>query len=172
MTTKIVPCTLSDLAALQQVSRRTFTETFGDANTPEDLAAYLATAYSTQQLTQELTQPTTTFDFIQVAGQVAGYLKLNWDASQSEHRGSHSLEIERIYILPAYKRQGLGKALYQHAVARARRLHKTTIWLGVWEHNQPARKFYERMGFQQIGDHVFQLGSDAQRDLILQTTLV
>ncbi|WP_061777055.1 GNAT family N-acetyltransferase [Levilactobacillus senmaizukei] len=172
MTTQIVPCTLGDLATLQRVSRQTFADTFGEANTPEDLAAYLDTAYSSQQLTKELTQATTTFDFILVDGQVAGYLKLNWDASQSEPCGNQSLEIERIYILPAYKRQGLGRTLYQHAVERAQRLHKTTIWLGVWEHNRPARKFYERMGFQQIGDHVFQLGSDAQRDLILQTTLV
>ncbi|WP_143461779.1 GNAT family N-acetyltransferase [Levilactobacillus enshiensis] len=172
MTGKIKTCTLQDLKTLQQVSRTTFTDTFGAANTPADLAEYLDTAYSDAQLTQEMQQPTAQFAFILVAGQVAGYLKLNWGASQSEHRGEATLEIERIYILPEFKRQGLGRQFYDYAVATAKQLNCRTIWLGVWEHNQPAQKFYHRLGFHPVGDHVFQLGEDAQRDLILEKTLV
>ncbi|WP_203640874.1 GNAT family N-acetyltransferase [Levilactobacillus andaensis] len=172
MTGKIELCTLADLKTLQQVSRATFADTFGAANTPTDLAEYLDTAYSDAQLTQEMQQPTTRFEFILVDDQVAGYLKLNWGASQSERRGPATLEIERIYILPAFKRQGLGRQFYDDAVATAKQLGCRTIWLGVWEHNEPAQKFYQRMGFQQVGDHVFQLGTDAQRDLILEKTLV
>lgn len=172
MTGIIKPCTEAEILQLQSVCRQTFTDTFGAANTPADLAAYLDTAYNPQQLLSELRQPTTTYELMWVGTQVAGYLKLNWGPTQSEPRGNQTLEIERIYILPAFKRQGLGQQFYQHAVDRARALGLTSVWLGVWEHNAAARKFYQAMGFTQVGDHVFQLGSDRQRDLILTKTLV
>ncbi len=41
------------------------------------------------------------------------------------------------------------------------------LWLGVWEHNPRAVAFYRKKGFRVVGDHVFQLGSDPQRDLIM-----
>ncbi|AYM02709.1 GNAT family N-acetyltransferase [Levilactobacillus brevis] len=172
MTGKIKACTPAEVGQLQAVCRQTFTATFGADNTAADLAAYLDTAYNQPQLLQEMRQPTTTYDLMWVDGQVAGYLKLNWGPTQSEQRGNSALEIERIYILPAFKRQGLGRQFYQHAVAQAQSLGLTSIWLGVWEHNPAAQRFYQAMGFQQVGDHVFQLGSDQQRDLILAKTLV
>jgi ribosomal protein S18 acetylase RimI-like enzyme len=44
-------------------------------------------------------------------------------------------------------------------------------WLGVWEKNPRAISFYEKSGFAVVGDHVFVLGSDAQRDLVLAKRL-
>ena len=41
------------------------------------------------------------------------------------------------------------------------------LWLGVWEHNPRAIAFYRKYGFREVGEHVFQLGRDPQRDLIL-----
>ncbi|MGX6428872.1 GNAT family N-acetyltransferase [Levilactobacillus yonginensis] len=172
MTGKIKQCTVADLKQLQAISRTTFTDTYGAVNTPADLEEYLEEAYNDDQLLAELRQPTTQFDFIYVENALAGYLKLNWGPTQSEHYGDDLLEIERIYILPAFKRQGLGQQFYQHAIATAQKLGKQAVWLGVWEHNPAAQKFYQQMGFEQIGDHRFQLGSDPQRDLILRKTLV
>jgi len=42
-----------------------------------------------------------------------------------------------------------------------------TVWLGVWENNARALSFYRRWGFEVVGEHVFQLGADSQRDLIM-----
>ncbi|WP_204121068.1 MULTISPECIES: GNAT family N-acetyltransferase [Levilactobacillus] len=172
MTGKIKLCTPDDVKALQAVSRATFADTFGAVNTPADLAKYLDDSYNEPQLLQEMQQPTSQFSFILVDDQVAGYVKLNWGPTQSEEQGDGNLEVERIYILPEFKRQGLGKQLYQYAVEKAQSLKLVAIWLGVWENNTSAQKFYEAMGFKEIGDHVFQLGTSRQRDLILQKTLV
>ncbi|MHA3067245.1 GNAT family N-acetyltransferase [Lacticaseibacillus saniviri] len=171
MQTIIKPVTLADLATLQAISRETFSDTFGADNTPTDLAQYLNQAYGDPQLTKELTTPGTTFYFIEREGQLAGYLKVNVGEAQSEKMGQEALEIERIYIKTSFKRQGLGSKLYQFALELAQEQHKQYIWLGVWEHNVPALKFYRQLGFVQIGDHVFQLGADQQRDLLMRKTL-
>lgn len=156
---------------LQKISRKTFQDTFGSNNTGSDMEAYLDHAYGREQLLGELTEPNSLFYFAYQNAEVVGYLKLNIDEVQTEKIGPASLEIERIYVLPEYKRQGIGSQLYQVALEAAEKKQKSKIWLGVWENNEPALKFYCKLGFKQIGDHVFQLGSDAQRDLIMQKEL-
>jgi ribosomal protein S18 acetylase RimI-like enzyme len=42
-----------------------------------------------------------------------------------------------------------------------------TVWLGVWEMNPRAISFYAKCGFTVVGEHVFVLGGDPQRDLVL-----
>jgi len=42
------------------------------------------------------------------------------------------------------------------------------IWLGVWERNGRAQAFYRKWNFRAVGQHVFQLGSDPQRDILMQ----
>lgn len=165
------PVTKADLPQLQKISRATFSATFGAENTPADLNTYLATTYNQARLAQELANPATDFQFIFYQKQLAGYLKLNTGTAQTEPMGPASLEIERIYLSQAFKRLGLGTKLVQYALHRASQQHKQTVWLGVWEHNLPARQFYQRLGFQRFGAHQFQLGADLQHDLLLKKTL-
>jgi ribosomal protein S18 acetylase RimI-like enzyme len=40
-------------------------------------------------------------------------------------------------------------------------------WLGVWEHNPRAIAFYRKSGFVEVGDHVFPVGRDPQRDVVM-----
>jgi len=41
----------------------------------------------------------------------------------------------------------------------------------VWENNHRAQKFYGTWEFRKIGTHVFQLGGDAQTDLLMERLL-
>ena len=40
-------------------------------------------------------------------------------------------------------------------------------WLGVWERNLRATAFFRKFNFEEVGDHIFSVGSDPQRDIIL-----
>lgn len=171
MTTKLTECTLDDLHELQTISIVTFTETFKDQNSPEHLKAYLDEAYDLDKLKKELKNPSSRFYFIYVDQQVAGYLKLNTDAAQTEPMGADSLEVERIYVKKAFQRYGLGKQLLNKAFEMAVEQSKKRIWLGVWEENANAIAFYRKKGFVQTGTHSFYMGDDEQVDLIMVNTL-
>lgn len=171
MTTKLTECTLDDLHELQTISIVTFTETFKDQNSPEHLKAYLDEAYDLDKLKKELKNPSSRFYFIYVDQQVAGYLKLNTDAAQTEPMGADSLEVERIYVKKAFQRYGLGKQLLNKAFEMAVEQNKKRIWLGVWEENANAIAFYRKKGFVQTGSHSFYMGDDEQVDLIMVNTL-
>ena len=98
-------------------------------------------------------------------------MKFNVDAALTEEMGADSLEVERIYIRPAFKRRGLGKYLIDKAIEIARAQGKQLIWLGVWEHNVNAIAFYEKMGFVRTGAHSFFMGEDEQTDFIMTKKL-
>ena len=53
----------------------------------------------------------------------------------------------------------------------AREKDRDVMWLGVWEYNPRAQRFYEKNGFRIVGSHVFVLGEDPQTDLLMQREL-
>lgn len=167
MTIEIKSCTVAELPLLKEISIETFTDTFGAQNTPEDLAEYLATAYADEKLTEEINTPDSHFYLLFKDDELAGYLKLNTEAAQTESVAENALEVERIYIRSSFKRQGLGRKLIELAIEIAEKDKRDNIWLGVWEHNENAIKFYEKMGFEVVGQHDFVLGDDVQTDLVM-----
>ncbi|WP_123042512.1 GNAT family N-acetyltransferase [Cohnella candidum] len=171
MTLEIRKCTLEDLGALQEVSVETFNDTFKDQNSPENMKSYLDKAFNLEQLEKELSNNDSEFYFIYSNGQIAGYLKVNINDAQSERMGRDSLEIERIYIRRAFQKQGLGKHFYLKAIERAKEQNKEKIWLGVWEKNESAIAFYEKMEFVRTGAHSFYMGDEEQTDFIMTRTL-
>ena len=56
------------------------------------------------------------------------------------------------------------------AIAKAK--NRDYIWLGVWERNFKAIKFYERFGFKKFGEHEFVLGDDVQTDWLMALELI
>ncbi len=157
-----------DVVALQRVAEATFRETFAEENTTEDLEAYAAQRLSAKQLTDELANPNSVFVFAERHGVPLGYLKLNKGTAQTEDRGPSAVELERIYVLRKAQGGGIGAQLLTWALAWAEAQGASELWLGVWEHNHLALKFYAQHGFEPVGSHVFMLGDDAQTDLILR----
>lgn len=164
-------CSMEDLPILQEVSIETFSDTFKDQNSPENMKAYLEKAYDTKKLDMELSNTSSQFFFIYLKEELAGYLKVNTDDAQSEEMDDESLEIERIYVRSKFQKQGLGKFLMNKAIEIAAELNKKVIWLGVWEKNQNAIAFYSKNGFVKTGAHSFYMGDEEQVDYILAKTL-
>lgn len=172
MTVNIKKCTFEDLHKLQEIGAETFNETFKDQNSSENMKAYLESAFNIKQLEKELTNPLSQFFFVYFNHEIAGYLKVNTDEAQSESMGAESLEIERIYVKKKFHKHGLGKYMLNKAIEIAIEHHKEKIWLGVWEVNENAIGFYNKMGFVQTGVHSFYMGEDEQRDLIMTKIII
>lgn len=169
---KIVQVSEKDLPDLIAISRETFADTFGKDNSPEDMAKFLDESYNEDKLGGEIATPGSSFYFLKVDGEVAGYLKLNVAAAQSEEVDPNGLEIERIYLRKSFQHRGLGKKLFEFAEEKGREWGKSVLWLGVWEHNENAKNFYASRGLTRFSEHVFVLGDDRQTDFLLKKALV
>ena len=163
---------LRDIKLLQDLSITTFSETFQDLNTPENMKKYIDESLSSEKLKEELKNENSGFYFLKLDGRIAGYLKLNINDAQNELKNENSLEVERIYVLKEFHGKGLGLQLMKEAVLIAKKLKKDFVWLGVWEKNTKAIQFYLKAGFVVFDKHIFVLGEDVQTDIMMKLQLV
>ena len=163
--------TLGDAGLLSELGARTFSETFAADNTPEDLAAYIDTSFSVAQVTRELEDHASTFLIAEVDGHAAGYAKLHDGKPEKGVEGANPIELVRLYVSREWLGRGIGEQLMRACVDEAQQTGHDTIWLGVWERNERAQAFYRKWNFRTVGEHMFRLGSDLQRDLLMERAL-
>jgi ribosomal protein S18 acetylase RimI-like enzyme len=160
-----------DLDQLQRIARQTFHETFSAVNTAENMKKYLDERFSSEKLTAELSDTNTDFYFATLDDLVIGYLKMNFGQSQTELRDDKAVEIERIYVLQEFQGKKVGQMLYEKAIGIARQRNADYIWLGVWEENHKALRFYRKNGFVGFDKHIFKLGASEQTDFMMKFCL-
>lgn len=162
---------LSDINQLQKICRQTFFETFSDLNTEENMKKYLEEGFSIEKLTNEIQDEYSELYFTVLDNDLIGYLKINFGKSQTEVKDDNALEIERIYVLQKFHGKKIGQLLYEKAIAIAKQKHMDYVWLGVWEENPRAIRFYQKNGFVEFDKHIFKLGEDEQTDIMMKLQL-
>lgn len=161
----------SHIGDLVKMAIRTFGETFAAANSKENMQDYYDRCFTVEQFGREMKDPDSWFFFVENQGVLAGYLKVNRGDAQTELREADGFEVERIYVLKKFHGTGVGNALMDFAVKTGKNLGKRFLWLGVHEENHRALRFYEKYGMKVFGDHVFMMGKQPQRDLLLRMEL-
>ena len=159
---------LSDLEVLQIISIQTFSETFAEVNTPENIENYNRESFNLEQLTSELRNPNSQFFIAYSDSEPIGYLKINFGNAQTEILNDDALEIHRIYVSQAFLGKKIGQLLLDKAIAVAQQTTADYIWLGVWEENHRALRFYTKNSFVAFDKHVFILGDEEQTDLLMK----
>ena len=162
--------TSNDAENLAALATRTFRDTFAADNSTDDMNAYVRDSFSLDRVESDLADDANTFLLAFVDGdeQPAGYAKLRTGTTNPSVTGPDPVELERLYVDRSAIGHGVGAALMQASLDAARSASHETLWLGVWERNTRAISFYAKWGFHAVGDHVFLLGADAQRDLIME----
>lgn len=161
-------CPPEDWAILQQLALQTFVDTFAEHNAPEPFQAYVDTAFSDRQVQSELANPESAFWMAWYGDQPVGYLKVNFGAAQTEHLGRPAMEIQRIYVVQDFQGTGVAQALLAKARELAAAAGVSMIWLGVWERNPKAVRFYQKNGFRKFGEHRFLMGEEEQTDWLMK----
>lgn len=168
---EIIKVQPSEVDSLINISKQTFYDAFLHLNNPADVEAYVSSAFSTDILLAELNDPFSVFYFAMVDGKAVGYIKLNYSSAQTEFRHENAVEVERIYVINDQQGKSIGNQLLDFAIDMAIQSKLQYIWLGVWEHNTNAIRFYERNGFKIFDSHPFTLGTDLQTDLLMKREL-
>jgi GNAT superfamily N-acetyltransferase len=153
-----------DAALVADVSRRTFYETFSRYNTEENMRMYLDEQFPRERQMAEVGAPGRVFLLAFIGDEPAGYASLRLGEPPHGLVDEHAIEIVQLYSEQKMIGKGVGPALMQACLDVARQQGCDWIWLGVWEHNERAKAFYTKWGFEPFGKHVFFVGLDAQTD--------
>ena len=165
--------TIDDAKTLTDLAYTTFWDAFAHhpKNAPDDLNHYMRQAFNLEQTTKELGDENSLFLIAELDGEPAGYAKLITNTTEDGITAERPIELNRLYAHQQFHGKGIGQALMDACLDRARAHDHDAMWLGVWEFNPRAQRFYEKNGFRVVGSHVFQLGEDPQTDLLMQKEL-
>lgn len=159
--------TIADALELSRLAEQTFRSTFEAMNTPEDMALHCRESYGESIQARELSDPGMQTLLGELDGQLIAFAQLRWGPAPEGVRGEFPGEILRLYVHADWHGRGIAQALMQACLETHMGRGADVIWLGVWEKNPRAIAFYHKYGFEEVGAHVFRLGNDPQRDLIL-----
>lgn len=167
---EIREATPDDAKPLTDLAYTTFWDAFAahPKNAPDDLNNYMRQAFNVEQISRELSDDRSIFLLAEIEGELAGYAKIILDNIEPGVTASRPVELSRLYSQQKFLGQGVGQTLMDACFERAKAENRDVMWLGVWEYNPRAQRFYEKNGFRVVGSHTFLLGSDPQTDLLMQ----
>jgi len=161
--------TSDDAAALAELGRVTFTETFAHLYSPENLAAFLEN-HREESWRAQLADSEFRVRIVEDGGRAVAYAKLGPPSLPVEVRRP-AVELRQIYVLGPWQGAGIARELMAWAIAEARAGGAVELYLSVFVDNPRARRFYAGYGFESVGRFHFMVGSHADDELILRLEL-
>jgi ribosomal protein S18 acetylase RimI-like enzyme len=86
-------------------------------------------------------------------------------------RARPTIELSKVYVMPEQHGRGTAAALMDATLDVARESGAASIWLGVNNENVRANRFYEKSGFEIVGEKKFRLGDVDEDDYVRERAL-
>lgn len=169
--TTIRSATPDDAEMLAELAERTFRDTFKGENTAADMDLHCERNFAAGIQRREILDPACLTLLAFVDDALAGFAQVRWESASDCVAAHRPAELYRIYVSSDWHGRGVAQAIMDEVIAAAVKAGSDALWLGVWERNPKATAFYRKYGFDVVGDQVFKLGNDPQRDLIMAMNL-
>lgn len=152
-----------DLSAISALSQDIFRQTFGAHYTTvaSHFEQYLNTAFSLEAFQHIMQDPTHVLWVCEVDSLLVGYTVLTRKA------GKPDLEISRLYLDQSVHGRGIAHQVMEQSLHLARQENRPNVWLGVWQQNHKAIRFYAKWKFRIVGYKAFQLGPILEHDYLM-----
>jgi diamine N-acetyltransferase len=166
--TEIGRATIADASALSRLSAAIFPLGCPAETRPEDLADFIGRELTPERFLAVIEDDRNVILTVKIASQLAGYAFLARDGSSRPEPAYPEWELRRFYIDTPWHGQGVAHALMQPALDVAEEAGDGSLWLSVFSGNPRAIAFYQGWGFRITGTHRFLVGSDYQKDYLMQ----
>jgi diamine N-acetyltransferase len=162
----------SDAKSLALLADQTFRETFASMNTVEDMNLHCHTSYNEEIQLAEITDARMATLVCEDGDSLVAFAQLRWSEAPDCVPAKNPGEIQRIYVTKSWHGRGIAQKLMSMCLKEMGKRESDAVWLGVWERNPRAIAFYKKNGFTEVGSHIFPLGTDPQRDIIMVRPVV
>lgn len=157
-----------EVAAVRELAIEVYTDTFAEHNSKENMEAFFHENYSLEKFNEEYHEPGAELYVALDNLKIVGFMRLRKNDEVADKLGSNTLELQRLYVHKDYQGTPVATTLMNKCLAVAQEQKVDWLWLGVWEKNFRAQKFYGKYGFERFGEHVFHMGDDPQIDWLLK----
>lgn len=163
---------ISDVKIISALAITTFYEAYFEQDDSINLAEYVIDAFNFRKIKAEIEDKDSTFFIAESDKKAVGYAKLRENSKTECVKVENSIELQRIYILEKMKGKRIGKMLLQKCLDEAKDRKFEMLWLSVWSQNSAAQKFYEKSGFERIGEMKFEYGSQLETNFVMKIDLI
>lgn len=163
--------TTDDAEMLAALARETFIATFAHLYAIADLNVYLAATYGADIQGAELADPLSRHRLAFHQDEAIGYAKMGAFKLPAAPIGAHVRELHRLYVREAAKGKGVADALMRWTIDVARADGADALYLGVYQHNERAQRFYARYGFEIVGEYWYEVGRTRDPEYIMRAPL-
>jgi diamine N-acetyltransferase len=157
----------TDSGNLAELAEQTFRDTFGEMNTVEDIDLHCRRSYGEATQMAEISNSGMVTLVCEEGAELIGFAQLRWGDTPSCVSAKSPGEIQRLYVARKWHGKGIAQDLMLACITQMEKRRSDAVWLGVWERNPRAISFYKKFGFVEVGEHIFPLGTDPQRDIVM-----
>jgi diamine N-acetyltransferase len=161
-----------DATSLSAIAEQTFRDTFSGMNKPEDMDLYCRSAFGEIIQAAEIANASMVTLLYEQGTKLLGFAQLRWGKPPNSVLAQAPGEIQRLYVVRDSKGRGVAHELMNACIGEMLRHGSDVVWLGVWERNPRAIAFYKKFEFREVGEHVFTVGTDPQRDIVMARLVV
>ena len=136
-----------DIKAHQTIWIEAYSKNFKNHWIKNGFELYIEDQFNEIRLISDIKDSYIDYFFITLNNNPVGFLKIKTKIDNSEH----DCELEKIYILPKYLGQGIGKLALQEIIKKMQILGKKNLQLDVIDTNTNAILFYKTLGFIKTG---------------------
>lgn len=155
------------LGALLPVARQIFTETFASLYDQAAFERFCDDVYLPGgSMSRDFATSKVSWQVALFEGEPIGYAKLTPLRAPAVDAADGAMELQQIYVLPEWHGTGVADRLMEWGLATAEANGSPEVYLTVFDHNERAKHFYRRHGFEEVGRCVFQLGDRIDDDRI------
>ena len=153
--------TPDDAVTIAALAVQVFLDTYATEGVRPDLAREAFSEYSAEAFSTRLREPARSFILAEQAAGVVGFAELVAVPQPAPTGAVVGAQLVRLYIQPRFQRAGNGQRLLQAAEVAAWSLGLSVLWLTAWEGNNRARRFYEAVGYQDVGAKTYSFQGNA-----------
>ena len=140
----------TDINVISTLAHAIWPDTYGNILSDAQLRHMLDLFYSHESLEKQFDEGHV-FLLALMNAETVGF------ASYSHANKTGTFKVHKLYVHPLLHGKGYGKKLLDKIIEDIKRLGATTLLLNVNRHN-PAKGFYEKYGFKQVGEEDIAIG--------------
>jgi ribosomal protein S18 acetylase RimI-like enzyme len=146
----------ADAKKLSVLYKTVYIQTYGVEGVSDEFANFITKQFAVERLTQLIQEQPDNIIVAEYKGNLVGVAEIEF-SKLSPVGDIVAPELNKLYILEWFCGKGIGYNLLNEAEKIAREKNAEQMWLWVLETNDRAISFYERQGYEIIGEAPFQM---------------
>jgi len=157
---------LSDVRKLSVLYKTVYIQTYGREGVSDEFANFITKQFSEERLSSLVQNHPDNLVVAEYRNNLVGVAEIEFD-KKSPVGNLVAPELNKLYILDWFCGMGIGKQLLLQCEQIVRQHGQKTLWLWVLISNDRAISFYEKNGFEWIGNASFQMEVNSYENKVM-----